>query len=122
LRAVMAVIDGEALPAPAEARGGAAAGDSGTGDPLTWLFGAAVLAPVLHAILGLLGSLAAAAIGAAAGWWMFDSWIAAGAGAAILFALSFLRGGPGFMGGGGRGGGFGGGGGGFGGGGASGRW
>ncbi len=126
LRAVMAVIDGEALPAPAEARGGAAAGGSGTGDPLTWLFGAAVLAPVLHAMLGLLGSLAAAAIGAAAGWWMFDSWIAAGAGAAILFALSFLRGGPGFMGGGGRGGGFGGGfgggGGGFGGGGASGRW
>lgn len=130
VRAIAGVVEGEALPAPAAAPMQAQGGGEAAGDPLAWLFGAAVVAPVLHAMLGFLGSLAAAAIGAAAGWWIFGSWPAAAIGAAIVFALSFLRGGPGFWttGGGGRGGfgggsgGFSGGGGSFGGGGASGRW
>lgn len=97
------------------------------GDWIEWLFMLAMGAGVLRAIFGLLGSLAAAAVGGWLGFMVFGSTgIALVAGIAV-FLLSFVslaaggRGG-GFGGGRSGGGGFSGGGGGFGGGGASGRW
>lgn len=97
---------------------------------LTILFGG-----FLRSLLGLAGSLLAAALAGALAWGLFASWFAAAIAALLTFFLSFMRpggdlGGGGFSsggrgGGGGRsggGGGFSGGGGGFGGGGASGSW
>lgn len=96
-------------------------------DWFPWLFGMAIGAGVLRLIFGLLGSLAAAAIGGWLGFMVFGS-LAFGIGAAVLvFLLSFVNlfsggGGGGFSGGSSSGGGFSGGGGSFGGGGASGDW
>lgn len=95
-------------------------------DWIQWLFMLAMGAGVLRAIFGLLGSLAAAAIGGWLGFMVFGS-LGFGIGAAVLvFLLSFVSlasgGRGGGFGGGMSGGGFSGGGGGFGGGGASGRW
>jgi uncharacterized protein len=100
----------------------------GQADWIEWLFLVVAGAGVLRMMFGLLGSLAAAAIGGWLGFMIFGSLgIAAGA-AVLVFLLSFVslfsggRGGGGGFGGGMSGGGFSGGGGGFGGGGASGRW
>ncbi len=111
---------GEAAPAPIAAPQGGEQPDW-----IEWLFLVVAGAGFLRMMFGLLGSLAAAAIGGWLGFMVFGSLgIAAGA-AVLVFLLSFVnvfsggRGGGGFSGGGG---GFSGGGGGFGGGGASGRW
>jgi uncharacterized protein len=97
------------------------------GDWIEWLFMLAMGAGVLRAIFGLLGSLAAAAVGGWLGFMVFGSTGIALVAGVVVFLLSFVslagggRGG-GFGGGMSGGGGFSGGGGGFGGGGASGRW
>lgn len=111
---------GETAPAPIAAPQGGEQPDW-----IEWLFLVVAGAGFLRMMFGLLGSLAAAAIGGWLGFMVFGSLgIAAGA-AVLVFLLSFVnvfsggRGGGGFSGGGG---GFSGGGGGFGGGGASGRW
>ena len=99
-------------------------------DWITWLFGTLVAAGVLRLMFGLLGSLAAAAVGGWLGFMVFGSLaIAIGAGV-VVFLFSFVNlfsggGGRGSGGGGfssGGGGGFSGGGGSFGGGGSSGSW
>lgn len=113
---------GETAPAVAQQGGGQP-------DWIEWLFLVVAGAGVLRMMFGLLGSLAAAAIGGWLGFMVFGSpGIAAGA-AVLVFLLSFVSlfsggrgGGGGFGGGMSGGGGFSGGGGGFGGGGASGRW
>ena len=114
----------EIAPAPAVTQQG-----GGQPDWIEWLFLVVAGAGVLRMMFGLLGSLAAAAIGGWLGFMVFGSLgIAAGA-AVLVFLLSFVSlfsggrgGGGGFGGGMSGGGGFSGGGGGFGGGGASGRW
>lgn len=109
---------------------GGATTDGGGEHPdwFSWLFGMAIGAGVLRLMFGLVGSLAAAAIGGWLGFMVFGS-IALAIGAAVaVFLLSFANlfsgGGRGGSGGGfsGGSGGFSGGGGGFGGGGASGKW
>lgn len=96
-------------------------------DWIQWLFMVVVGAGVLRMMFGLLGSLAAAAVGGWLGFMVFGSLGLAIGAALLVFLLSFVnllsggRGG-GFGGGMSGGGGFSGGGGGFGGGGASGRW
>ncbi len=123
--AIQAVIDGEPLPPP---RASARAGADGMpdGGMLPWLAGAAIFAPALNRLLGLGGSLIAAATGMLIGGWLFGSWIIGLIFGVFVLFLSFARGGRGMGGMGGLGGlgggGGGGGGGGFGGGGASGRW
>jgi uncharacterized protein len=82
---------------------------------------------VLRLMFGLLGSLAAAAIGGWLGFMVFGSLALAIGAAVLVFLLSFANlfsggGGGGFGGGSSSGGGFSGGGGSFGGGGASGDW
>lgn len=96
-------------------------------DWIPWLFGMVVAAGVLRLIFGLLGSLAAAAIGGWLGFMAFGSLAFAVGAAVLVFLLSFVNlfsggGGGGFGGGSSSGGGFSGGGGSFGGGGASGDW
>lgn len=130
--ALAKIIGGESLPRPTPAAG-ADTGD-GKGDDAMWLFGAIVFSGVLHAMLGLVGSLLAAGLAGALAWWVFGSWLAVIIAALVAFVFSFARGGRGGRGGlggggfslpsgrGGFGGGFSGGGGGFGGGGASGHW
>lgn len=114
---------GDAVPVPVEA----APADTGGEHPdwIQWLFMLVVGAGVLRLLFGLLGSLAAAAVGGWLGFMVFGS-LAIGVGAAVLiFVMSFVNlFSGGFSGGGGfsSGGGFSGGGGGFGGGGASGDW
>ncbi|MBI5791736.1 MAG: TPM domain-containing protein [Rhodocyclales bacterium] len=97
-------------------------------DWIAWLFGTLVAAGVLRAIFGLLGSLAAAAVGGWLGFMLFGSLAFAIGAAVVIFLFSFVNvfsgggrgsGGGGFSSGGG---GFSGGGGSFGGGGASGGW
>ena len=128
--ALAKIIGGEPLPPPPSAAGA----DTGDGDGAMWLFGAIVFSGVLHALLGLVGSLLAAGLAGALAWWVFGSWLAVIVAALVAFVFSFARGGRGGHGGlggggfslpssrGGFGGGFSGGGGGFGGGGASGHW
>lgn len=93
-------------------------------DWIQWLFMTAVGAGVLRMMFGLLGSLAAAAVGGWLGFMVFGSPVIAAVSAVLVFLLSFVNLASGGRGGGfsGGGGGFSGGGGGFGGGGASGRW
>ena len=96
-------------------------------DWFPWLFGMAIGAGVLRLIFGLLGSLAAAAIGGWLGFMVFGSLAFAIGAAVLVFLLSFVNlfsggGGGGFGGSSSSGGGFSGGGGSFGGGGASGDW
>jgi uncharacterized protein len=123
VNAIQAVIEGEPLPAP-QASG--SRGDTGdTSQFLPLLAVAAVLAQGLNRLLGLGGSLLAAAGGVVIGGWLLGSWAGGLFWGFLVLIFSFMRGGHG-MGGIGRGGGVGGfgggGGGGFGGGGASGRW
>jgi uncharacterized protein len=94
-----------------------------------WLLVILFFAGILRSILGVIGSLLAAGLAAAAAFWVFGSWLIALIAAVIVFIFSFARGGGGmgsggFSSGGGSsgGGGFSGGGGSFGGGGASGSW
>jgi uncharacterized protein len=97
-------------------------------DWIAWLFGALVAGGVLRLMFGLLGSLAAAAVGGWLGFMLFGSLAFAVGAAVVIFLFSFVNvfsgggrgsGGGGFSSGGG---GFSGGGGSFGGGGASGGW
>ncbi|MCK9990463.1 MAG: TPM domain-containing protein [Rugosibacter sp.] len=126
VNAIQAVIEGEPLPAP-QASG--SRGDTGdTSQFLPLLAVAAVLAQGLNRLLGLGGSLLAAAGVVVIAGWLLGSWAGGLFLGFLVLIFSFMRGGHG-MGGMGRGGvggfgggGFGGGGGGFGGGGASGRW
>ncbi len=115
-------------PAPAEP---AAAPDYNGGeqpDWFPWLFGMVVAAGILRLMLGLVGSLAAAAIGGWLGFMVFGSLAFAIGVAVLVFLFSFVNvfsgGGGGSSGGGfsSGSGGFSGGGGSFGGGGASGDW
>ena len=125
--AVDQALGGTADVAPAAAAPVAAAAGAMRGDWIEWLFMLAMGAGVLRAIFGLLGSLAAAALGGWLGFMVFGSTGIALVAGVVVFLLSFVslagggRGG-GFGGGMSGGGGFSGGGGGFGGGGASGRW
>jgi uncharacterized protein len=129
LAAMQTVIEGEPLPPPADTRSG---GRGDVANFLPLLMGGAIAAQVLHALLGLTGSLLVAGVGGLIAFWLLGSWLAGLVVGVILLALSLARGGgfgmPGGGGFGGRGGGgfggggFSGGGGGFGGGGASGRW
>ncbi len=128
LAAMQTVIEGEALPQPAASSTGAR-GDGASFLPL--LMGGAIAAQVLHALLGLTGSLLVAGVGGLFAFWWLGSWLAGLVVGVILLMFPLFRGGGyagrGGFGTGGRGGGFGGGGfsgggGGFGGGGASGRW
>ena len=99
-------------------------------DWITWLFGTLVAAGVLRLMFGLLGSLAAAAVGGWLGFMVFGSLAVAIGTGVVIFLFSFVNlfsggGGRGSGGGGfssGGGGGFSGGGGSFGGGGSSGSW
>jgi len=120
------LIGGEALPAPPMSEEFPNANlDNGF-----WLLVILFLAGMLRSILGVVGSLLAAGLAAAAAFWVFGSWLVALIAAVIVFVFSFARAGGGGMGSGGfssgggssGGGGFSGGGGSFGGGGASGSW
>lgn len=96
-------------------------------DWFPWLFGMVAAAGVLRLIFGLLGSLAAAAIGGWLGFMIFGSLAFAIGAAVLVFLFSFVNvfaggGRGGFGGGSSSDGGFSGGGGSFGGGGASGDW
>ena len=120
--AVDQALGGTAEAAPPAADPVAATAGAMRGDWIEWLFMLAMGAGVLRAIFGLLGSLAAAALGGWLGFMVFGSTGIALVAGVVVFLLSFVS-----LAGGGRGGGFGGGmsgGGGFsgGGGGASGRW
>ena len=125
--AVDQALGGTAEAAPPAADPVAATAGAMRGDWIEWLFMLAMGAGVLRAIFGLLGSLAAAALGGWLGFMVFGSTGIALVAGVVVFLLSFVslagggRGG-GFGGGMSGGGGFSGGGGGFGGGGASGRW
>jgi len=143
LNRVMAVIDGEPLPAP-RAGGAGGSGAPGMQDLLVLgLMLAFVIGGVLRALFGrLLGSGIVGGVGGFIGWLVlgsalsaavvgvlfavFSLFLGAGAGAGRMRSGGWGGGVPGGGWGGGRGGGFGGGfgggGGGFGGGGASGRW
>jgi uncharacterized protein len=124
------LIRGEALPAPRAPQADTGGGDDGA----LWLFAAIVFAGVFNRLLGLAGSLLAAAVAGGLAWWVFGSMLAAIIAALLAFFFSFARGGKlgsggfsssgggGGFSGGGVGGGFSGGGGSFGGGGASGSW
>jgi len=124
--ALAQLISGEPLPAPARSQS-----EQQLHLELNPLLFVVILASgLLRRLLGLLGSLIAAALAGYLAYWMVGSWFAAFIAASLAFAFSFARmgrggawhvggGGGGFSGGGG---GFSGGGGGFGGGGASGRW
>ncbi|PJA58743.1 MAG: hypothetical protein CO164_00795 [Rhodocyclales bacterium CG_4_9_14_3_um_filter_68_10] len=128
VRRIERVVEGENLPAPAEARRRPGGEDGGS--LFGFLIAALVLGSLLRAWLGRLG--AGALVGAGLGfvaWIMLGSALAAALVGIVLFlfvAFGAGGGGMGGWGGSGRGGfgggGFGGGGGGFGGGGASGRW
>ena len=136
--AMMAVVDGEPLPAPPQARGDAAPDGSLYLPGL--LLAALAIGSVLRALLGRMpGALVAAGVCGWLAWAVLATLPAAlfvGVAALLSTLLGGLRGMPGrrsggpfggfggggFGGGGSGGGGFGGGGGGFGGGGASGRW
>ncbi len=125
------LIRGEALPAPA-----ASAPREGPGEEsMVLLFITVALSTVLRAMLGVTGSLVAAAIAGWLAWTVFASWLAVAIAAVAAFVFSFARDGGGWHAGGtggglggggfsssGGGGGFSGGGGSFGGGGASGDW
>jgi uncharacterized protein len=123
--AVMAlgkIIGGEALPDPPLAEDFPNVNlDNGF-----WLLAILFFAGILRSILGIIGSVLAAGLAAAAAWWVFGSWLIALVAAVGVFVFSFARAGGGGLGSGGfsssGGGGFSGGGGGFGGGGASGSW
>ncbi len=125
--AVDQALGGTAEAAPPAAGPVAATAGAMRGDWIEWLFMLVMGAGVLRAIFGLLGSLAAAALGGWLGFMVFGSTGIALVAGVVVFLLSFVslagggRGG-GFGGGMSGGGGFSGGGGGFGGGGASGRW
>lgn len=115
------LIDGEALPSPADAS--AAAQDDWQAIALFLLAAAARL---LRSLFGLLGALLAGGVAGALAWYFFGSWLAGLVAAVLIVGLAFAKGsgrGGGWSSGGGySGGGYSGGGGGFGGGGASGRW
>lgn len=124
--ALARLIGGEALPAaPAADEFPNVNLDNGF-----WLLVILFFAGILRSILGVIGSLLAAGLAAAAAFWVFGSWLIALIAAVIVFVFSFARPGRGGLGSGGfssggsssGGGGFSGGGGGFGGGGASGSW
>ena len=107
----------------------AAPAPSGGAQPdwITWLFGTLVAAGVVRLMFGLLGSLAAAAVGGWLGFMVFGSLPFAIGAAVVIFLFSFVnlfsgRGGGSGGGGFSSGGGFSGGGGSFGGGGSSGSW
>ena len=126
------LIRGESLPGP-QPEPAPANVDDGS---VFLIFGAIFASGFLHALLGLAGSLIAAALAGAVTWWSLGNWTIAAIAALVAFIFSFARGGGlgggGFSsggrgggwssGGGGGGGGFSGGGGSFGGGGASGSW
>jgi uncharacterized protein len=127
--AATTVAAGTAAVQAAPADGGAELEYNGGEQPdwFPWLFGMAIGAGVLRLMFGLLGSLAAAAIGGWLGFMVFGSLALAIGAAVLVFLLSFANlfsggGGGGFGGGSSSGGGFSGGGGSFGGGGASGDW
>jgi uncharacterized protein len=125
------LIRGEALPAPAAA---SAPGEGPGEESMVLLFFTVALSAVLRTMLGVTGSLLAAALAGWLAWTVFASWLAVAIAAVAAFVFSFARGGGGWhaggtgggLGGGGYsssgGGGFSGGGGSFGGGGASGDW
>jgi len=127
--ALIKLVEGEPLPAPAVSHGGQ--GGLGNAGP-TLLILAVVLGSVLRVFFGrLVGAGVAGTLAFVAGWLVLGGFIAALVVALLAFVFTLLRGagggrsaGGGFGGGGfgGGGGGFGGGGGGFSGGGASGRW
>ena len=134
LAAAIAAVDqalggtaGAAKATPPAAAPAAATVGAMRGDGIEWRVMLAMGAGVLRAMFGLLGSLAAAAVGGWLGFMVFGSTGIALIAGVVVFLLSFVS-----LSGGGRGGGFGdgmsggggfsGGGGGFGGGGASGRW
>lgn len=118
-------IGGPASAAPAEIPG-AGHRDAEDSDLLPWLMAAIVAGGVLRMVFGLIGSLAAAAVGGWLGFMVFGSMAFAVGAAVLVFLLSFVNllsaGGGGFGGGSSSGDGFSGGGGSFGGGGASGDW
>jgi uncharacterized protein len=129
--ALAGVIGGEALPPPAVA----ADASGGSENNMVFLFLAVFLGAVLRQLLGLFGSILAAAVAGWLAWVVFTSWVAAAIAAVAAFLFSFARessrggswpaggsSGGGSWGGSGSGGGFSGGGGSFGGGGASGDW
>lgn len=112
-----------AVPAPTSSSAGAKGVEDLDWEP--WLTAAVVVGALLRWIFGLLGSLAAGAVGGWLCFAAFGSWLAAILGGVAMFLLSFIspallggRGGGSYSGGGG----FSGGGGSFGGGGASGSW
>ncbi len=127
--ALMKLIEGEQLPAPAFGHTGASS--SGIEDLFIPLIIAAGVGSVLMSVFGKLpgAAMAGAGFGVAA-WWILGSLLAGLVGALVGFLFALFGGGSagrhfsggGGWGGGSSGGGFGGGGGGFGGGGASGRW
>lgn len=129
LAAIQRVIEGEPLPPPAAVR---VAGASGSIDNfLPLLVAGAIVARMLHGLLGLTGGLLAAGLGSVLTFWLLGSWLAALVVGMLLLVAALSHGGGigggyggfgGMRGGGFGGGGFSGGGGGFGGGGASGRW
>jgi uncharacterized protein len=126
------LIGGEALPAPVAE----SAPQQGPGEEsMVLLFITVAMSAVLRAMLGVTGSLVAAAVAGWLAWAVFASWLAVAIAAVAAFVFSFARDGSGWhtggrgggLGGGGfsssgGGGGFSGGGGSFGGGGASGDW
>lgn len=133
LRAAVEALDQALGGPPADAATPAAqpasAADAGGAQPdwIQWLFMLAIGAGVLRSLFGLLGSLAAAAVGGWLGFMVFGSLGFAIGAALVVFLLSFAAvfsggHGGGFGGGSSSGGGFSGGGGSFGGGGASGDW
>ncbi|HNQ03079.1 MAG TPA: YgcG family protein [Thiobacillaceae bacterium] len=131
VEALMALVRGEALPAP-RAQGQGQSGRLFLEDalPLALLF-VFVVGGLLRRLMGrLVGAGLASGLALVAGWWILGSLLVACLFAILVFFLTLAghvggglyRGGGGGFGGGTSGGGYSGGGGGFGGGGASGRW